>query len=277
MFLRETHTKAPWADDSTIIFVPARDKVDGLRTKPLPDVPDIDAAEELLLQVIEDLRAFGTGGVPIFDDAEMRRALLTLDAVLKRVAMPLEIPFRDLESFRSYWIQKGCANSYQARRDLLDELFNDHLSKVISTRNRTMGSTLVDAISPHDVTGWPKVDVEIAAMRQEFRDARTAQNCRAVGLHAVAVLTAVSEVAYDHARHGDEESEPRVVETKKRLERVVAVELPGSGSAEIRKLARAAIEAAERVKHGGSPTRTDAGIIADATLLVANMMRRLRA
>ena len=35
-------------------------------------------------------------------------------------------------------------------------------------------------------------------------------------------------------------------------------------------------EVAQQVKHSGSPTRQEAGISADATILLANIMRRLR-
>jgi hypothetical protein len=43
----------------------------------------------------------------------------------------------------------------------------------------------------------------------------------------------------------------------------------------MRKFARATIELAQAVKHRGTPTRTEAGIVADAVILLANMLRRL--
>lgn len=43
----------------------------------------------------------------------------------------------------------------------------------------------------------------------------------------------------------------------------------------MRKLARAAIELAEAVKHGRTPDRTKAGVAADAVILLANVLRRL--
>lgn len=69
--------------------------------------------------------------------------------------------------------------------------------------------------------------------------------------------------------------EPPVSKTRDRLDRVVLHGLPGSGNAEVRKLVRSAIEAAQAVKHGSTPDRLKAGLAADAVLVVSLMMRRL--
>ena len=63
--------------------------------------------------------------------------------------------------------------------------------------------------------------------------------------------------------------------TKQRLDRCVETALEGSTNKELRKLARAVIEVAQAVKHRGSPSRTEAGIAADAVIQLANMLRRL--
>lgn len=81
---------------------------------------------------------------------------------------------------------------------------------------------------------------------------------------------------YDHTRHTPAgESEPPFSKTKLRLERYVEERLPGSNNAEMRKFARSAIELAQAIKHGGAPTRIEAGIAADAVIVLANMLRRL--
>lgn len=70
---------------------------------------------------------------------------------------------------------------------------------------------------------------------------------------------------YDHAAHPPEgEDEPPVAQTKTRFDRYIAARLPGSGNAAPPKFARASIELAQAVKHSGTPTRTEAGILADA-------------
>jgi hypothetical protein len=92
----------------------------------------------------------------------------------------------------------------------------------------------------------------------------------------VIVLETLSRIAYDPDRHLREgETEPAVGETMKRLERVIEDALPGAENAELRKLARASIEAAQAIKHRSTPDRRSAGIVADAVILLANIFRRL--
>ena len=275
-FMKETETPNPWG--GAPVIGPERvdaDLFDDLRRGKLPGISDEDVAEDLLTFVIDDLTAFGTGGGEVMTNDEIRRAISGLNAVMKRIGVQLEVPFRDFNSFKAYWLRNDGYNSWQARREIVDGIFNDPLAKVMAVRDRSLAATLVDPISPHAVTGWPRVDVEIEAMRTEFRDAISPQNCRAVGLHAAAVLDALSAVAYRHTIHGGGGTEPPVASTKDRLDRVVLHGLPGSGNAAIRKLVRSAIEAAQAVKHGTTPDRLKAGIAADTVLVVTHMMRRL--
>jgi hypothetical protein len=89
-------------------------------------------------------------------------------------------------------------------------------------------------------------------------------------------MEALSRKVYDHSRHTpDGEDEPPIAKTKLRLDRYVESRLPGPENAEMRKFARATIELAQAVKHSGTPLRTEAGVVADAVILLANMLRRL--
>jgi hypothetical protein len=49
----------------------------------------------------------------------------------------------------------------------------------------------------------------------------------------------------------------------------------GPDNAALRKLALAAIEYAQQVKHSTTPTRREAGIAADAVIQLVNLLRRL--
>lgn len=98
-----------------------------------------------------------------------------------------------------------------------------------------------------------------------------------MGNDCVAILEALSATVYDHSKHqrGDDPAPP-VANTKVRLERYVEVELAGAENAELRKLARATIELAQAVKHRrATVSRTEAGIAADAVILLTNMLRRI--
>lgn len=76
-----------------------------------------------------------------------------------------------------------------------------------------------------------------------------------------------------HLRDGEEE--PKVSDTKKRFDRYIEVSLGGGENELLRKLARATIEVAQKVKHNPTSSRRDAGIANDAVILLANILRRL--
>jgi hypothetical protein len=96
------------------------------------------------------------------------------------------------------------------------------------------------------------------------------------GSCASASWEALSRKVYDHAElTPPEEPEPKVSDTKTRLDRYIAARLPGSDNERLRRYARTTIELAQDVKHRTSPTRTEAGIAADAVIVLANIVRRL--
>ena len=64
-------------------------------------------------------------------------------------------------------------------------------------------------------------------------------------------------------------------ETKKRFQRYIEVILPGKDNAAARSLARSIVVFAQAVKHAKTPSRREAGIIADSVIILANLPRRL--
>jgi hypothetical protein len=113
---------APWgAPAATTIFNEVL--VDSQRKGSIEGVKDSSAALALL-DLVGELEAYGTGGGEQLTDPQIAMALRALEAVTRRVGVPLELPFRDFTRFRSYWIQRGASGSggWQARRDLLEEL-----------------------------------------------------------------------------------------------------------------------------------------------------------
>ena len=278
-FIEETVKPSGFGGDTTVHRF-RTDVARRLRQGPLHDAPDVEVAVGLARLIHDELEAFGTGGGEEMDDADMREALQALRAVCGRLgaAYP-DVPFRDFTTFRSYWTRIGAsgAGGWQARRDILSGIFDalhDHLADLES---QSLTSSLAEAVSPRGRTGWTKVDAEVAELRRHFQTATTPQDYRNVGNDCVIVIEAISAAAYDVTRHlRHNELEPPVAKTKDRLDRIVEVELPGPENAELRKLARATIEATQALKHRTSPTRRDAGLAADATIMLANLIRRLR-
>lgn len=250
---------------------------DELRRRPLVDKSDLEVAVALARLVHDELQAYGTGGGTELNDEQMRAASQTLHAVVRRLGMEgFKVPFRDFTSFHDWWVKNGAYGSWQARRELLSGIFDSLHDPLADMELEALESSLVDPISPHSRTGWSAVDTEISELRRHFSGARTPQDYRAVGLDCVAVTEALSAQVYDPARHLREgEEEPPVAKTKQRIERFIEDIAPGRDNAALRKLARAAIEYAQHVKHSETPTRREAGIAADAVIQLANLLRRL--
>lgn len=236
---------------------------------------DLEVAVALARLAHDEYEAHGTSGTALPNE-DSRLLLRTLRAVLKRLGIDsFDPPFRDFESFKRYWKASGAANSYQARRDLLEHEFGPLHQLLDARESNSLAGVLADPISPYKVTGWQRVDEEVNEMRRHFQSARTEQDYSNVGNDAVAALEALSAAAYEHGRHGEPGvDEPPVANTKARLGRVVDVELPGSQNVELRKVVRAAIELAQATKHRRNGDRRSAGMAADAVLLVVNLVRR---
>jgi hypothetical protein len=260
--------------------VPTREFKHGLaralRAGPVAGTSDAEAAVALARLVHDELELYGTSGGDTLTEADMREALLALRALLARLDLSFEPEFRDFSTFRNFWLRRGARNSWQARRDLLAELFEPVHDALAELESAALRSSLATPVSPRGRTGWSRVDEEITELRRHFQSARSAQDHRNIGNDCVAVLEALSQSAYDPQRHlpaGAEE--PPVAKTKERLERVIEVELEGPENVELRRLARATIEMAQAVKHRPTQSRRNAGIAADSVIQLANLLRRI--
>ena len=156
------------------------------------------------------------------------------------------------------------------------DVFFDPVVAALSRLEDNRYPDLAEAVSPREVLGWPRVDEKIRELCRRFRTSTTAQDYRAVGTHCVGVIEAVSKVVYDPKRHlRDGEVEPPVDKSKQRLDRYIEGALRGEPNEELRGLAKRAVALAHQVKHRSTPTRREAGIDADAVILMANILRRL--
>jgi hypothetical protein len=263
----------PWGPSETFDV----ELVGRLRAGPIEGRTDFEAAKALAGLVHDELVAYGTQGGEKLTDDEMVAALAALRAVTKRLGVDFEPPYRNFTTFRSYWVRKGAsgAGGWQARRDLLEEVFGPlHLQ--LARIEEQAFEALAYPASPHVEVGWPLVDEEVRELRRRFQTASTPQDYRAIGTHCVGVLEALGRTVYDAARHlRDGEKPPPPDKTKQRIGRFVEDALPGERNEDVRGLANKAIELAHHVKHSPTPTRREAGISADAVILLANILRRL--
>ncbi|MGE5830830.1 MAG: hypothetical protein ACM30G_21055 [Micromonosporaceae bacterium] len=185
------------------------DLITALRARPVEGRGDVEVAAGLAWLVHDDLERFGTGGGEGMPEPQMREAILALRAVVGRVGITdFNPPFRDYSTFKNHWLRNNCRHSYQARRNLLNDLFDPLHTRLTDLETRSLTSTLADPISPRPITGWARVDAELAELRRHFQIARTDQDYRNVGNDCVIVIEALSAHVYDpkiHLADGDEE------------------------------------------------------------------------
>ncbi|PJK19437.1 hypothetical protein [Mycolicibacterium goodii] len=275
-FFEETETISPWTGEPTITTKLRKDILNELRAGPAAGTDDLDAVIALTHLVWDELSAFGTDGRNSLDDKEIALAQRALTATLSRIGISLTFPWRDFNTFKAHWLRNGCSGSWQARRDLLNELFAPAQVELDRQEEAQFRAVNAEAVSPHTKTGWPKVDEELTELRRRFRTATTTQDYRDVGNRAVAVLEALSRTIYDPAVHlRDGETEPPADRTKQRLGRYVEDSLAGKDNEAIRGVANKVIELAHGVKHSTAPTRREAGITADSVIMLANILRRV--
>jgi hypothetical protein len=265
-----------WLND---VEEPRMDVVGSLRAGPLPGDDDLETAASLARLVHAELEEFGTSAsVQRLDNNQIAIAQRSLRATLARHGITLNLPWRDYSSFRSYWISEGAsgAGSWQARRDILGRHFDPVFNELDRLEDAQFAAGTADPVTPTGRTGWDAVDSAIHDIKVRFRSAITAADYSDVGRRCIAAMEALSGTVYVAEKHlRDGEAEPPAARTHQRITRFVEDSLEGSGNLEVRALVRKATQLAEAVKHRSTSTRRDAGIAADAVILLAHILRRI--
>lgn len=266
----------PWGM-TTYTKVFKQSLVENARRGPVEGRTDVELALGLCDLAHEELRRFATDGDQVLQNDDMRSVLNSLRAVLRRLSVSFDLPYRDFESFRSHWIAKGVvgSGSWAGRRELLEGVFGPLDLELMRLEEKELEG-LARPISPRATVGWPDVDQEIRELRRRFSVATSPQDYRAIGVHCVGVMEALGAVVYDESKHLPEgEKPPRRDKPKVRIGVFIEERLEGSGNAVLRGVVNKTVELAHEVKHAVTPTRTSAGIASDAVILLANMLRRL--
>jgi hypothetical protein len=261
----------------------------GLRTefvsaalaKPVEGTDDLELLLGLAALLHQELLSFSTNSWPqsvISNTSDQKLLFRALYRVSRRNRLQLSQPeYRDYLEFKDYVQAKYGAKLDEAQvRSYLRSVFHpieDHVHRI---QDEIWDTELTQPISPHAATGWSKVDREILEMRDQFRAARSEQAHSSIGNSCNRILHFLSEAAFIPDRHLPAgEALPPVAKTKHRFDLIIERELAQSNQASLRKFARAAVELAEVVKHGSTPSRMDAGIAADGVIVLVNIMRRI--
>lgn len=249
--------------------------LEALRSGPLEE-GDLPSAIALATLMRQEFLERGTDNRTIMTSAESRLGMRALIAICGRIGVEFDPPFRDFDAFYSYWQGHNASGSWAARRTIVGDVFDGLRDELDRREDLLLQGDLAEPISPDRLTGWPRVDEELAEMRRHFHTASSAAEYSNVGNDAVAVLEAISAAAYDPNRHLREgEEEPGIDRTKQRIGRVIEDGLAGEGSDELKALVAKAIDLAQAVKHNRASTRLRAGVTADSVILLASIVRRV--
>ena len=164
-------------------------------------------------------------------------------------------------------------HSYTAHRASLSALYEP----VYEALDALEWERLVEPVAGRP-TGCIELDNRMAELREAYAAARSADEHKAIGLRSGAILQSLGLQMFDPERHlPPGATVPSRDDAKRRIGFYVTFVTRGRGAryAEIRKLAEAAVRLSEAVKHAPTPSRIDAGIAADATIQVVNLVRRL--
>ena len=242
---------------------------------------DLDLLLCLVRLLHQELQSTIIGSWPraeISDTADQRLLFRALQRVSRRnkIDLPL-LEYRDYDEFRYFILHHYGPEPDEVKiHKYLGSIFNPIEDLIYKRQDDIWESELALPISPHGGTGWKRVDDEILEMRRQFRDARSEQAHSSIGNSCNRILLFLSEAAFVPDRHLSAGEElPPVNKTKNRFDMIINHELVGPNQAELRKLVRAAVELAEAVKHGTSPSRSDAGIAADSVIMLVNILRRI--
>lgn len=248
-----------------------------LENGPLAGDDPLATAIALTQFVRGQYNSYGTDGKQQINDVESREVFRSLRAVLRRQGVDFDPQWSDFPSFRTYWNAHEGRGSWQARRDMLANLFDPVLEALETAQDRASENQIVRSVSPRSELGWPAVDEHIEQLRQRFATASTHVDYKDVGNRCVGVLEALSAVVYDPAVHCPEGKPPPPVDrTDIRIGAYIDQRLPGSSNEELRGLVKKASALSHKMKHSPRADRTTTGIAADAVILLANILRRLR-
>ncbi|MFI0479388.1 hypothetical protein [Actinomadura sp. 9N215] len=147
-FIERQQAHDPWGPPPRLNRSLNTQLLTALRASPVQDHDDLDAAVGLARLVHDELEKYGTDSSQELTEHGIREAVLTLHAVLKRVGVAFNLPFRDYATFRSQWLREGCSGSWQKRRDMLNDLFNPLHDQLIEKESRALSSTPLSPSAP---------------------------------------------------------------------------------------------------------------------------------
>jgi hypothetical protein len=248
-----------------------------IRSELLSTGDEIGVVVALLRTIQDEFKRYGTDNSQAFSNDDSREALITLRVCCNRLGITgLEIPFRDFESFKSWWIDKGARGSWQDRRRLLEGVFGNLASSLDEMQIRAVGRSLFQSLNSGGIASWHNIKNEVDELRRHVSSSNSSADLRNIGNDCVAILEKLSEVTYIHAIHGaGHDDEPAVSKTKIRLSALVEHEYLVDSSSELKKLISSAVSLAQAIKHNHHPSEIETMVLAETLVFLIAVIDRI--
>lgn len=254
-----------------------RELINLVRIGPLDGFDDVLIGGRLLELTRSEFEKYGTDRTNVFDNDDARSALSSFKACCIRLGITeIDFPFRDFTTFRSWWLKNGASNSWQARRDLVENVFDPLVKRFDNLLLGIPERTLFEPLNINSQSTWPNIQEEIEQLRKHAASANSDADIRNLGNDCVVIIEKLSAFLYRHADHGDASlAEEPPTRTKNRLTAIVEHEFLSSSSHELVKVVRSTIELAQAIKHNHNPTLMDTMILAESTIFLVAVLDRL--
>ena len=184
-------------------------------------------------------------------------------AELARRQISNPLPYRDLWEWYGRW-SSGDMPSWQSRRHFVNEIFGGLTRSITEKKvHRT----------PHEPTGWERVDRNVTEMRKALEVADTEEKSQAVGLLCRETVISLAQAVFDRKQHPTLDGvAPSPTDAKRMLEAYIAVVFAGGEHEHFRKHARSAYDLAAHLQHKRTATFRQAAVCAEATTSLVNLI-----
>ena len=109
--------------------------------------------------------------------------------------------------------------------------------------------------TPHEPTGWERVDRNVTAVRKALAEADTEEKCQAVALLCRETVISLAQAVFDSKQHPIlDGTSPSPTDAKRMLEAYIAVAFAGGEHEHFRKQARSAYDLAAHLQHKRTAT-----------------------
>ncbi len=226
----------------------------------------VDELRVELSREMDMMTAVATGGPRIDDlNGEYRSRRRRIQDLLRRLGIHDPNPHVDLWAWYGKWSRD--LPTYTDRRTYIRDLFQPLHTQMDRVRVDEVGSGLPGS---DNLTRWDTISGQVVQLQIRLAELRSPEDVQAIGLICRDIMISLADELHDRSVHGDVGNS-----AVKRLYAAVDSMASGSQHEKLRRLLKATIDYANVVQHRRHGTTREAGLVAEATVGVVHLLRRM--